>query len=68
MSVAKDLMSKVINDQPEDSTFDEILRELAFVRMVARGLEDADAGRVITGAQLDERISSWRESSGQKSQ
>jgi hypothetical protein len=63
MSTAKDLMAKIINEQPDDSSFDEILRELAFVRMIARGLEDVQAGRVISDADLDERIRSLRQSS-----
>ncbi len=47
MSTVKDVMIKVIRDQPEDSDFDEILRELAFVKMVNRGLADSDSGRTV---------------------
>jgi predicted transcriptional regulator len=48
MSTVKDIMIKVIRDQPEDSDFDEILRQLAFVKMVNRGLADSDAGRTVS--------------------
>jgi hypothetical protein len=32
-------MVQIIEAQPEDSSFDEILRELALARMIDRGLE-----------------------------
>ena len=35
----KDRILKIITDQPDDSSFDEILRELAFMRMVEKGLD-----------------------------
>ena len=47
MSSAKQKMSEVIASQPDDATYEEIMRELAFERMVARGLEDSRVGRVI---------------------
>jgi hypothetical protein len=40
-------MVQIIEAQPDDSSFDEILRELAFARMIDRGLADIDQGRVI---------------------
>ena len=48
MSSAKDTMSEIIAQQPDDSTYDEILRELAYARMVRRGLDDSDAGRTVS--------------------
>jgi len=44
MSSVKDVMVDIVTQQPEDSSYDEILRELAYARMVQRGLADADAG------------------------
>ena len=37
MATAKDELTKIIQDQPGDSSYDEILRELAFNLMVQRG-------------------------------
>jgi len=34
MSTAKDQIKQVLESQPEDSSYDDILRELAFKRMV----------------------------------
>jgi len=60
MSSAKEAMIDIIGRQPEDSTYDEILRELAFARMVQRGLDDSDAGRTATDQEIKGRIASWR--------
>jgi hypothetical protein len=56
MSKAKDELTKLIEEQPEDSSREEIIRELAFHAMVQRGLVDSDAGRVISNAR-------WRDAS-----
>lgn len=56
MSSAKDQMVKIIQEQPDDSSYDEILRELAFTRMVERGLTDSDTRRTITNDEMRRRI------------
>ena len=48
----KDQMVRLIQAQPEDSSYDEILRELAFARMVERGLADSEAGRTISHEEM----------------
>ncbi|MDP3662646.1 MAG: hypothetical protein U1D41_13435 [Nitrosomonas sp.] len=53
-------MTEVIQSQPEDASYDEILRELAFERMIERGLEDSRNGRVISNEDMDHRIRSWQ--------
>ncbi len=53
---AKEKMKALIEAQPEDATYDEILRELAFERMVERGLADSRAGRVISNEEMGRRI------------
>lgn len=47
MSTAKEKMTEIIRSQPDDATYEEILRELAFERMVNRGLADVRQGRVL---------------------
>jgi predicted transcriptional regulator len=56
---AKQKVLQVVQEQPEDSSYDEILRELAFNRMVERGLADVEAGRTISHEEMKKRISSW---------
>ena len=60
MSSAKELIAKIIQEQPDDSSFDEILRELAFARMVEHGLEDSHARRTISDEEMHRRIKAWR--------
>ena len=60
MSDVKQKMSDVIQAQPDDATYEEIMRELAFERMVARGLEDSRAGRVVSNEEMERRIRTWR--------
>ena len=57
---AKEKMKAVIEAQPDDATYDEILRELAFGRMVDRGLKDSREGRTISNEDMGERIRQWR--------
>jgi hypothetical protein len=59
MSTAKEELTLLIQNQPDDSSRDEIVRELAFHVMVARGLADSDAKRTISNEEMGRRIKSW---------
>jgi len=56
----KEKITKVVLSQPEDATYDEIIRELAFSRMVDRGLEDVRSGQVISNGEMANRIRTWQ--------
>jgi predicted transcriptional regulator len=60
MSKAKEELKKLIEEQPEDCSREEIVRELAFHVMVERGLSDSDAGRIISNDEMARRIRSWQ--------
>jgi predicted transcriptional regulator len=60
MSSLKARMAEIIQEQPEDATYDEIIRALAFERMVERGLADSRTGRVISNDEMTRRIRSWQ--------
>ena len=60
MLTVKERVSEIIQAQPDDSSFDEILRELAFSRMVERGLEDSRLDRKISNEEMEHRIRSWQ--------
>jgi hypothetical protein len=60
MSKAKEELKRLIEEQPEDSSCEEIVRELAFHVMVERGLDDSDAGRIISNEEMARRIRSWQ--------
>ncbi|MDD5037365.1 MAG: hypothetical protein PHE55_21780 [Methylococcaceae bacterium] len=60
MQTVKERVSEIIQAQPDDSSFDEILRELAFSRMVDRGLEDSRQSRLISSEEMEHRIRTWQ--------
>ena len=59
MNVVKEKMIKIITDQPEDSSFNEILNELSFTAMVNNGLHDSLEGNVISTVELKKDIETW---------
>lgn len=60
MPSVKEKMTEIIHSQPDDSSYEEILRELLFERMIERGLNDSLAGRVISNEDMKIRIQSWQ--------
>lgn len=59
MATAKEKIVQLLEQQPDDSSYEEIVRELAFVVMVQRGLADSDEGRTITNEDMRHRIRQW---------
>jgi predicted transcriptional regulator len=60
MPSAKEQVAEVLKKQPEDATYEEIIRELAFEKMVQNGMADSRAGKVIPNQEMRLRIASWR--------
>lgn len=60
MSTAKEKMTEIIRSQPDDSSYEELLRELAFALMVERGLSDSREGRMISHDEMGRRIRTWQ--------
>jgi len=56
----KKQMTKIVAEQPEDSSYEEILKELAFARMVERGVADSRAKRTISNVEVKRKIKSWQ--------
>ena len=59
MSTAKEELTRLIQEQPDDRSPEEIVRELAFHVMIQRGLGDSEAERVISNEEMGRRIRSW---------
>ncbi len=60
MSTAKEELRQLIEQQPDDSSYEELVRELAFSLMIRRGLKDSDEGRIISHEEMRRRIRSWQ--------
>jgi hypothetical protein len=60
MPIAKDRIKEIVESQPDDASYDEILRELAFERMVERGLADSRAEKLVSNEEMGHRIKTWQ--------
>jgi predicted transcriptional regulator len=60
MRTVREKIVEVVLAQPEDATYEEIVRELAFERMVERGMNDVRSGRVISDEEMSRRIRAWQ--------
>ena len=54
----KETIRRPIEQQPEDATAEELLREIAYAAMIQRGLADIDTGRVVA----DDEFRRWVDS------
>lgn len=59
MNAVKEQMIKIITEQPEDSSYDEILSELSFSAMVNNGLHDSQEDNVISTKELENDVTKW---------
>ncbi|MFV1980762.1 MAG: hypothetical protein ACC655_06375 [Rhodothermia bacterium] len=60
MAKPKEELTKLVQEQPDDSSYDDILRELAFNLMVQRGIQNSEKGRTISNEDMSHRIQTWR--------
>ena len=60
MITVKDKVKAIIDAQPDDASYDEIVRELVFEHMIERGIEDSRKGRVISHEEMGHRIGTWQ--------
>jgi predicted transcriptional regulator len=60
MAETKEKMQEIIRQQPDDSSYEDILRELAFELMVERGLEDSRQGKLVSNEEMGGRIRTWQ--------
>lgn len=60
MASVKEKITDLIQSLPEDTTYEEVIRELAFEKMIERGIEDSRNGRVISNEEIGQRIRKWQ--------
>ena len=56
MATAKEQITALVQQLPDDSSYDEIVRELAFHLMIERGLRDSDENHTISSEEMLGRI------------
>jgi len=57
---AKEKIKALVEAQPEDASYEDILRELSYEQMVDKGLADVRAGRTISNVEMKKRIAQWQ--------
>ena len=56
----KERIQLLVDAQPDDASYEEILRELSCDRMVDRGLKDVREGNMISDGDMGKRIKLWQ--------
>ena len=56
MKDVKEKIAEIIKKQQDDATYEDIMRELAFERMIERGLEDSRNNRVISDEEMKKTL------------
>ncbi|WP_418185984.1 hypothetical protein ACNSOS_03675 [Aliarcobacter vitoriensis] len=59
MTAPKQEAKRIIDSLPEDTSYDEILKELAFDRMIQRGLNDSKENKIISNQDMKDKIKKW---------
>ena len=59
MNPAKEVTLEAVSSLPETCSMDDVLDKVHLVAQVMEGLEDAEAGRLITTEQLLAKVEEW---------
>jgi hypothetical protein len=58
MTAPTTMAKNIINSLPADTSYDEIIKELLFDRMIKKGLEDSKNGKTISNKEMEYRMDS----------
>lgn len=59
MSTAKEEVRKILDQIPDDSSFEDIQYHIYVREKIERGLEDVEQGHVLSQDEVEERMSKW---------
>jgi predicted transcriptional regulator len=62
--MSKDEILRLIERMPESATETDVMEELYFRLQIEKGMKDVTEGRVMTHAELRNRVAQWRRSAG----
>ena len=62
MSTAKEDVRKILDQLPEDASFEDIQYHIYVRQKVLKGLNDVDAGRVVSQRDAEQRMAKWTKS------
>ncbi len=59
MSTAKEKVRKLLDQLPDEASFEDIQYHIYVREKIERGLKDVEEGRVFTQAEAEEKMSKW---------
>jgi predicted transcriptional regulator len=59
METAKQSAIKIIEQLPDEASYEDIMDRLLFMQKVDAGLEDIRQGRVVTHEEAKKRLAKW---------
>jgi predicted transcriptional regulator len=59
MSTAKEEVRKMLDQLPDDASFEDIQYHIYVREKIERGLKDIQEGRVLSQEEVEERMSNW---------
>jgi len=55
----KEKVLQAVENLPDDAAIEEAMERLLFMAKIERGLEQAEAGRIISRDEVKERVTKW---------
>lgn len=52
-------VKKIIDDLPDDVSYDELIKELLFKHMLERGIRDSQLNKITSDEELGREIEKW---------
>ena len=59
MRTAKEEVKKMLDQMPDDATFEDIQYHIYVQEKIERGLKDIQEGRLLTQEEIEQRMSKW---------
>lgn len=59
METAKEQVQQILEMLPEDASLEDIQYHIYVRQKIQQGIDDAEAGRVVSHAEVQQRLSKW---------
>ena len=59
MDTAKEQVQQILQNLPEDASLEDIQYHIYVRQKIQQGLDDIDAGRTISHAEVQQRLAKW---------
>ncbi len=61
MNIAKEEVRRMLDQIPDDASFEDIQYHIYVCQKIERGLRDIEEGRIISQKDIERRMSTWLE-------